>query len=403
MEFGQGVDYSQYASWPKVVAPSGQVYYKVPGTGYLFDPFLSSAKGRPVLFSDPTAQAAEVQKAKDKQNQLIEQEEFNRSPTGQLLPVAGSIAGAIGANEIFKLGVGTPPPTVQGVLPNGNIIFTDGTIKTAGGEIVNSGATQAANQTFSSAASEGATGIVGPPAPAVPATPTGLEVGPATPVTQSAAAMGPTPFYVPAAVAAGTYLAGKSAYDLIKGKEEDKSAQGKFGRGQLAFTTMGLSEVARALGLGGQKSTKQIQQERRDELIGKNITGYESYLSTAGTPQGGTAPTDQGFEASRDEKLLTPEQIWGSEAMFETYGNDWLGKLNETQRRDISSRLIQDGLIQEKKGGIYITDEAKAKQIKDQVLTGFQIGTQSPQAQAAAQGAMAIQRPVVNKTNFVRR
>lgn len=109
--FGGQPDYSQYASWPKVIAPDGTVYYKVPGTGYLLNPFLSAAKGRPVLFTDPTAKAKEVQDQKDAQKKAQKQQEFNQSPAGQAVPVVTGIGGALVANEVYKNGgFGSPPP-----------------------------------------------------------------------------------------------------------------------------------------------------------------------------------------------------------------------------------------------------------------------------------------------------
>ena len=363
---------------------------------------MSAAKGRPVLFADPSGKAKEVQDAKDQQEALVKQEEFNRSPTGQLLPVAGSIAGAIGANELFKMGVGSPPPTVQGVLPNGNIVFTDGTIKTASGEVLNSGATQAANSSFASAASEGASGMVGPPAPAIPAASTGVEVGGATPLSQSAAAMGPTPFYVPAAAAIGTYLAGKSAYDMIKGKEEDKSAQGKAGRGQLAISSGGLSEVARFLGIGGQKSTREETADKTNELLKQSEDpNYQAYVQGM-REQYKEAPTGPAYAGKYNtfneykQAGLDANDLTGVYGNIKAFGPEW-ANMSQEQRVAVTKGIIDAGLYDSKKGDVIIKDENKAREIKDQVLTGFDIGTQSPQAQAAAQGAMALPRPISNK------
>lgn len=67
-----------------------------------------------------------------------------------------------------------------------------------------------------------------------------------------------------AGVAAGTYLLGKGANDLVKGKE-DNSSTGKASRAQLGWTSGGLSEVARFFGLGGGKNE---DQQSRDKVRG---------------------------------------------------------------------------------------------------------------------------------------
>ena len=90
------MDYSQYLNWEKVVAPSGAVYYKVPDTAYLYDPFLSSQKGRPVLFQDPRPQLAEKEAAQKQQQDLVDLQKQQASPMGQIVPVVGSVAGTVG-------------------------------------------------------------------------------------------------------------------------------------------------------------------------------------------------------------------------------------------------------------------------------------------------------------------
>lgn len=104
-----------------------------------------------------------------------------------------------------------------------------------------------ANSLFSSGAASGA-----PAAPTmVSATPGSVgSFGPA-------GAMGAAPAYAYALPAIGTALAAKSAYDIFKGNPEDKSPSGLIGRGQLAFTSMGASELARLVGFGKHKDQKQ--------------------------------------------------------------------------------------------------------------------------------------------------
>lgn len=95
-----GIDYSQYANWKTITAPTGAVYYIVPNSGYVYDPFLSSVKGRPVLFTNPSPQVEERDKAKAEKDKAIKAAEEAASPMGQLLPVVGSVGGLVGANYL---------------------------------------------------------------------------------------------------------------------------------------------------------------------------------------------------------------------------------------------------------------------------------------------------------------
>ena len=70
--------------------------------------------------------------------------------------------------------------------------------------------------------------------------------------------------------------------------------------------------------------------------------------------------TEQGFvnnkfAVSRNEQDLQPEDIWGYAAFFEKFGNDWLGKFNEEQRRTIAQAALDSGAVREKHGTINIT------------------------------------------------
>lgn len=383
MEFGQGVDYTQYATWPKVVAPSGQVYYKVPGTGYLFDPFLSSAKGRPVLFSDPSAQAAEVQKAKDQQAGLIKQEEFNRSPTGQLLPVAAGLAGTIGASYLVNQAATSPleEAAAQIALQKAGV----------------SGAGQAA------AAAQGATALN---APAALSAPTGLSVGQAAPVAAEAPGLlsgfGGLGVLPTAAIAAGTYLGGKSAYDMLKGKE-DKSTMGLAGRGILGMATGGISEIARPFMM--HKSTREETADKTNELLKQSDDpNYQAYVSGMReqykeAPKGAAYAGKYNTFDEYKQAGLEANDLTGVYGNIKAFGPEW-ANMTQEQRVAVTKGIIDAGLYDSKKGDVIIKDENKAKEIKNQVLTGFEIGTQLPQAQAAAQGAMAVPRPV--SKNFKR-
>ena len=92
-----GMDFSQYATWNKVTTPSGGTYYAVPGSSFVYDPFMSMLKGRPVLWRNPTPQLQAEAEAKEQQEKLAKAQADAMSPAGQLLPIAGGTAGTIGA------------------------------------------------------------------------------------------------------------------------------------------------------------------------------------------------------------------------------------------------------------------------------------------------------------------
>jgi len=152
---------------------------------------------------------------------------------------------------------------------------------------------------------------------------------------------------------------------IEKGRDKaDKAMASKAGQVILPMSALSSKAMEKVVGLAsGGPSTKEIQADRRSALLKSGVTGYEDFLkNTEGTV------TDKGFEASRDESLMTPEQVWGGTGMFETFGNDWLGKYGEEDRRAISQGLIDQGLINEKKGGIYIKDQEAARKLAAELV-----------------------------------
>lgn len=200
----------------------------------------------------------------------------------------------------------------------------------------------------------------------------------------TASTMGATPFYVPAAAAIGTYLAGKSAYDQVSGKPEDTSAPGRFGRAQLAFTTMGGSEIARALGIGGTDTRLHAKQNTKKLLGVSNDPTYQSYVQGM-RAQYNSAPTDPskpfaGKYASWDEYKkagLQANDLTGVLGNIKTFGSDWT-KYSQAQREAITQGVIDAGLYDSKKGEVVITDENAAKGVRDKLLTALSSKPQQP-------------------------
>jgi hypothetical protein len=84
-----GIDFSQYRSWQQITTPRGGVYYVVPGTPYVYDPFASAARGQTVLYLNPKPEMEDRERQIDAQNAATRAQ----SPEGQLIPVVGTVGG----------------------------------------------------------------------------------------------------------------------------------------------------------------------------------------------------------------------------------------------------------------------------------------------------------------------
>lgn len=362
----QGIDFQSWPTWETVVI-DGLPYRKIPGNdSYVFDP------------ADGSFGSIKVN---PKQIELSVQEQLPKEPSlaNQLAAPIGLVGGLYGAKEIFGKEAAKEGGKAAGGILDG--IFGN-SVEVAG-----------AADTTGVAAGQGS-GILGAPTGVeanfveTGAVPGLLEAAPGTVGAGILPALG---------VAAGAYtgyqsiLGAKNAFQDKKLDTQQKLA--------LALPTFGLSLFSDQLGIG-RPSTKEIQQKRRDDLIKQNVTGYQNYAT--GNTFDVRPEIDKGFDQSRNESMLTPEQVWGSEAMFETFGNDWLGKYDEAQRREISNRLIQSGGVRESRGGLYVDDKDKAKTIANEVIGGG-VPAKSPLGQSVA---TAIQRPIgFDEVNgrFVRR
>lgn len=103
-----GIDFSQYRNWKQITTPRGGVYYVVPGTPYVYDPFASAARGQTVLYLNPTPEIEDRQRQQDIQNAQMR----SQSPEGQIIPVFGGVAGTVGgAYAINQIQNGSTPAT----------------------------------------------------------------------------------------------------------------------------------------------------------------------------------------------------------------------------------------------------------------------------------------------------
>ncbi len=200
---------------------------------------------------------------------------------------------------------------------------------------------------------------------------------PAAPASPGVAAAGA--YLPPVAAAIGTYLAGKSALNTLQGKKDDNSAQGLAGRAQLAFTTMGASELAK-LGIGTHKSTRDIQRGVTSNLLKMAATpGGLAYVQgmRQGWDKGPTNPDLPfgGKYRSFDEYKkagLRADDLSGVEGNMKVYTPDVWAALTQQQRQDITQKNIDSGIYYSSKGGVKISDEEQALKNKEAVLASVQ-------------------------------
>lgn len=161
-------------------------------------------------------------------------------------------------------------------------------------------------------------------------------------------------------VAGGVALGAKGLSDLVKGNKT-KGLGGWGGRAQLGIATGGLSELARALGVFGHKSTKQRQAERWKGLY--NADKVPDWFMQQDVTQ------DHGVD---DKKLasgkLGGRDVWATSGMFDTFGKNWANTGTETQREQVAKKMLDEKLFDTKKGVTYVMDQDRARSILDEIL-----------------------------------
>ena len=116
---------------------------------------------------------------------------------------------------------------------------------------------------------------------------------------------------------------------------------------------------------------------RGEKLAEKGVTGWDKLMATMPKLSKGRSKDEltrkdlaadfvgkdpQGvwvnnkFAQSRNEADLKPEDIWGYSAFGEAFGNDWLGKYSEDQRRQIAQKALDSGKVREHIGTLDIGD-----------------------------------------------
>lgn len=416
-----GVDYSQYQSWEKVTLPNGAVYYIPPGfPQYVYDPSLSSATGRTVLHTNPSASIKQQQDANAAAKKQADLAADQSSPLGQAVPVLTGVGGLILANKVNSWSQPTPPPNpLLESLARAKDAETAAKYGTTTTTQANAAAQGASGITESNIPIAGQSNI--PPAPGAPATPTGLtatqvQIDPAT--GQAVTDAGSSSIYTlqnGVSAAGAAYGAYKSLDALqhggtgLRGSLTGMGASiGGFG-GPLAPITVPLGaamgnlagyglkgdgimnhlalaanpltlplEIARDLGFDViHKTTKQTQQEdianlakqAPDDAAWQGLLAQHAAAIDAG-PKDPSKPFF-GKYANWDEYKaggLNAANLAGTNAILNTLGSDYL-KYTPEQRIHLTQLAIDNNLLESKHGEVVATDQSKMDALKSQIGT----------------------------------
>lgn len=385
-------DYSKYPTWEQVKTPSGATYYVVPGTAFVYDPFLSQQKGKPVLWQNPKPQQDERAKAEKAAKDAA-------SPLNQLLPVVGSTAGVIGAKyAVDALG----PATAAEKLAELELS------KQVAAKTAEQAFAQGAGQTGSLAAPEivdagRVAGNVTDVAANTMPYQEGLNVSNA--LSALAVAKGSYDAYKGwehggEGVRSGLTTAGAGAGSLIGGPIGGAAGaafgnimgyglQGDGWKNKLALLATSPTLLgAKLLGVDlMHKTTKQVQQEHTQQLAEKapEDQNWMNYLGGMRNQEVNKDAPFAGKYKTFDEYKkagLQADDLTGVYGNLKTFGPEW-AKLDFNKQKQVTQGLIDAGLYNSKKGEVVITDEDKAHEIKNQVLG---VPTPTTTADAFTQG-----------------
>jgi hypothetical protein len=171
-------------------------------------------------------------------------------------------------------------------------------------------------------------------------------------------------------IAAGTYLGGEAALDMLKGREP-----GLPGRVTLGIATGGLSELANAL--FSHKSTRERQADVTKELLGrfKDDANYQNYVSGM-REQFNSAPPDPskpffggkyGSFEEYEKAGLDAKDLSGVGDNIDIFQQAWTN-LDQATREKVTQGLIDAGLYYSADGGVKIKDEEKAMEIFNSIV-----------------------------------
>lgn len=216
--------------------------------------------------------------------------------------------------------------------------------------------------------------------------------------------------------AAGTALGAYNAYKGIEGKNPMRAGLGGAG------AALGLNAMGYALGpygwaamvaapaVGalvnkmGDKDRWKTEQKRLAKLReqGINIPRMEADGLTGGrskqqlidaelAKQSRGEYSNVDFARTRDERFLKPDDIMGYATFAEKYGNDWFGKYNDQQRREIAQKALDSGAVREHHGTIDV-DWGKVDGFQPSTTAPTQSTTAIPSQQGPARSSPLAQK-----------
>jgi hypothetical protein len=187
--------------------------------------------------------------------------------------------------------------------------------------------------------------------------------------------------YIPGAV--GSYL----AYDTLTNPDASEfhnAGQGALAGAGIGFTAggpVGAGIGAAVGGIGGlarglmdHTSPREKERKREQSMYGQGIAGYDYFRDRTDSerdaargaadssspdfvgkdPRTGLWVNNKYGKGGYNERDLRPEDIWGTPDFFEHYGNDWLGKFSEEERRQKAQQALDSGAVRSKDGGIRV-------------------------------------------------
>lgn len=367
---GQNIDVTDYQSWRKIVTPSGREGYIVPGSGLVYDPFMSRSRGQNVFFQNNQSEVDARQQAEDERRRAIKRQEAASSPLGQILPIAGAVGGSLAARagmNYLSSGGAAGGEAVAGQAVAAPVAAEAATAAPIAGSAGSSFLEAAAPAEAIGQNADGSFMFAGDTLPA----PSGFSLG----------GIGSAGNYLlPAAGALG-------AFNLLS--SENGAGRGAL-QGGLSGAAMGSyfgppgAIIGGAIGAGlglaesffDNPSTKEIEKKRWGNLADSGVTDAQSAF-LANHPVGDTSIYQDGprkgqkwnFENALEDAKADPSHFRLVYGNYDTFGNDWSSYAPD-QQDAIVSRLANEGLYSSSKGDILIKNKERARQIKDEVLSG---------------------------------
>lgn len=173
----------------------------------------------------------------------------------------------------------------------------------------------------------------------------------------------------------------------------------------LDFVTGDLNPLVWAAKPFNHKSTKQVQQERTQELLEMAKDNPEWQKSVTALREGQGAKDAWTPEVAA-KALKDPTSMWGASGILKTFGPDYLQKMSEPQRYSITKYAIDNNLLDPEKGVIDVTDSDKLKAGYDEAIGNKDYEKQYWQwkdSETAKQRAAEAAKPAVPLSSLVNR